>query len=308
MKAAPQTLNPTDRAALARKRLSGVRKLMESCRLCPRRCRSRRFEGETGDCGLGPAPLVSSVMLHHGEEPLLSGRGGSGTIFFAGCNLNCLFCQNYDISQLRIGQPMPPGELAQAMLRQQRRGAENINFVTPTPNLPAIVEALAIAWEQGLTLPIVYNCGGYESEPAIRLLDGLIDVYLADFKYGSDEAGAASAVEDYFTRVTHALPIMWEQVGRVVVDGHGVVQRGLIIRHLVLPGHTEDSLRVVRWIADNLGTDAFLSLMSQYRPSWKAREHEPFDRRVRRDEYDRVLAEVRRLGFGDGYHQPGPFF
>ena len=301
------SLSPAKRAELANERLPQIRKLMEACSLCPRHCGSKRFDDETGECGTGPNLRISQVGLHHGEEPLLSGTGGSGTVFLSGCNLACLFCQNYDISQLRFGAETDPESLAVNLLRLQRIGAHNINFVTPTPQLPGLVETLSIAWKQGLDLPIVYNCGGYESPAAIRLLDGLVDIYLTDFKYGNDDAGTLSGIDDYVTQAVKSLRLMWEQVGEVVTDEVGVARSGVIIRHLVLPNNSAASDEVLHTIAESIGTSVFLSLMSQYHAAWKAREHPHLDRRVSRDEYQRVLDLKTDLGFSSGYDQPAPF-
>ncbi len=328
---APAAL-PAERAALARARLPALKRLLARCRLCPRECDALRLRGETGECGLTAELLVSSSHLHHGEEPVLSGRRGSGTVFFAGCNLACLFCQNYDISQLRLGRPESPGELAARFLALQRAGAHNINLVTPTPQVTRIVEALALAWERGLDLPIVYNCGGYEGLEALRHLDGLVDIYLTDLKYGGDGAGGLSTgglgsgglgndrlsdgglssgrlsgVEDYFTRAKSALREMHRQVGVLEVDREGIARRGVIVRHLVLPGGLAGSEEALRFLAREIDRDTYLSLMSQYHPAHRAHTRPPLDRRLARREYQRVLETLDALGLHNGYFQPPPW-
>jgi len=247
-----------------------------------------------------------SSHLHPGEEPPISGNRGSGTVFFSGCNLACLFCQNYDISHEQHGQVTTPGELAGRMLQLQELGAHNINLVTPTPQIARIVEALADAWENGLTIPIVYNCGGYESVETLRLLDGLIDVYMPDLKYGRDELGVVSGVEDYTTRATAALKEMWRQVGPLVLDGEGIARKGLLVRHLVLPNGKAGTGEVLRWLAAELAPEVFISLMSQYHPMYRADEVEGLNRRLTSEEYGEAVALMEQLGLENGWVQQNP--
>ncbi len=295
-----------ERLAAARERLPDLKKRLAACRLCPRECESRRLKYEFGDCGLGPELRVMSSHLHPGEEPPISGNRGSGTVFFSGCNLACLFCQNYDISHEQHGQVTTPGELAGRMLQLQELGAHNINLVTPTPQIARIVEALADAWENGLTIPIVYNCGGYESVETLRLLDGLIDVYMPDLKYGRDELGVVSGVEDYTTRATAALKEMWRQVGPLVLDGEGIARKGLLVRHLVLPNGKAGTGEVLRWLAAELAPEVFISLMSQYHPMYRADEVEGLNRRLTSEEYGEAVALMEQLGLENGWVQQNP--
>ncbi len=274
-----------------------VQRWLRNCRVCPNFCAVDRLAGQKGRCRAGPGITVSSAMLHHGEEPVLTGRGGSGTIFLTSCSLRCLYCQNYDISQLDRGQPLSPEETAAAMLALQRQGAENINLVTPTHQAPQLMEALLQARGEGLRLPLVYNCGGYENPDLLRELEGLVDIYMPDFKYASDEAGKRySGVEGYATWCRRALKEMHRQVGDLVMDGRGVARRGMLVRHLVLPGGIAGSLEVVDFITEELSRDTFLNVMDQYRPAYRAQEHRELRRRAWRSEVEEVIAHARRRG------------
>ena len=283
------------RAELAA-RAEALQELASPCRLCPRECGARRAEGERGSCQAGLTPWVASFGPHFGEERVLVGRGGSGTIFLAGCNLHCAFCQNYEISQLGQGREIAPEELAAWMLHLQEIGCENINFVTPTHQAPQLVAALALAREGGLRLPIVWNCGGYESVAALRLLSGIVDIYMPDFKYGDSRVAARlSDAPGYFEAAKAALQEMHRQVGDLeVVDG--VARRGLLVRHLVLPGGLAGTEQVLRFIAEKISRDTFVNIMAQYYPSYRAWEHPGLARRITREEYHQALALARRLG------------
>ncbi len=294
------------RAETAQKRLNKLKRLMASCRLCPRECKALRFKGETGECGLDNRLLVSSSHLHPGEEPVLSGWIGSGTIFFSGCNLSCLFCQNYPISQLHAGKAETAVRVAQRMLELEYAGAHNINLVTPTPQLTGIVEALILAWDQGLKIPIVYNCGGYEGVEALRLLDGLVDIYLTDLKYGADEAGVVSDIDDYFTHASQALKEMHRQVGVLVTDPNGIASSGVIVRHLVLPSNQSASEKALRFIAEEVDRNTYISLMSQYFPSHRARENDRLCYRLTAVEYELAVQAMRKFGLENGWVQPSP--
>jgi putative pyruvate formate lyase activating enzyme len=222
--------------------------LLAPCRLCPRECGVDRLSGEIGNCRAGLKVKVSSFHQHFGEEPPLVGRHGSGTIFLTHCNLHCVYCQNYEISQLGLGTETSLEDLGQMMLTLQERGCHNINFVTPTPWVPQLVEALAIAQEQGLDIPIVYNCGGYESVETLKLLEGIIDIYMPDIKYADNEnACKYSASSDYWDVVRPALKEMYRQVGDLIVE-KGIAQRGLLIRHLVLPNRIAGSMKCFSFI------------------------------------------------------------
>jgi putative pyruvate formate lyase activating enzyme len=274
-----------------------LRNWLESCELCPNFCRVNRLEGEKGRCRLGSELVVSSANLHYGEEPVLVGRGGSGTIFFTCCNLKCVFCQNYDISQLDYGSPVDQNELVRNMITLQDRGAENINLVTPTHQAAQIFEAVKEARREGLKLPIVYNCGGYENPDFLRELDGLVQIYMPDFKYGNDEAGLKySGVSEYSTWCRKALVEMHRQVGDLQTDQRGVATRGLLVRHLVLPNRIADSQKVIDFLASSISSDTYLNIMDQYHPAFHASEYNGLRRRVFRQEVEEVLQYARSKG------------
>ena len=256
-----------------------------NCNLCPRNCGANRTAGETGFCGCPATALVAKTMLHKWEEPALAGSGGSGAIFFGGCTLGCRYCQNREISSKPTGKAMDSVQLRQAMEELIAQGAENIDLVTPTQYLPTVIPALT----PKLSVPVVYNCGGYEREETIRQLDGLVDVYLPDMKYGDDTlAKALSGVSDYFSVATRGIQAMAEQVGSVQWQGERVV-KGVIIRHLILPGQVENSLRVLDWIGESFKPGQVLvSLMRQYTPMPGLSA--PMNRTITDQEYDAVLS------------------
>jgi putative pyruvate formate lyase activating enzyme len=279
------------------------KKLLVPCRVCPRECGVDRLGGEIGNCGAGSEVKVSSFHQHFGEEPPLVGRHGSGTIFFTHCNLHCVFCQNHEISQLGIGAETSLDELAQMVLRLQELGCHNINFVTPTPWVPQIVAALAIAQEQGLDIPIVYNCGGYESIETLRLLDGIIDIYMPDIKYAYNKhARKYSAVDNYWDVVRPALQEMHRQVGDLAVD-KGIARRGLLIRHLVLPNGLAGSKECFEFIGRDLSKNTTVNVMAQYYPTFKASEYPDINRRITTQEYREALEELQRVGLESGFKQ-----
>ncbi|OGD76778.1 MAG: hypothetical protein A2Y64_04580 [Candidatus Coatesbacteria bacterium RBG_13_66_14] len=278
-----------------------LEEIYRSCSLCPRACGVDRTAGERGSCGVGPVPRVTSAGPHFGEEPELVGRGGSGTIFFGGCNLHCLFCQNADISQRAVGKPAEPGELARLMLRLEGMGCENINFVTPTHLAPPLARAARLARGMGLRVPLVWNCGGYEAREVVELLDGLVDIYMPDFKYGPDApAGELSGAPDYFEKCSAVLQEMHRQVGVLETDDHGVARKGLLIRHLVLPGGLADSRGVLRFIA-GLSPESYINIMDQYRPCHRAGEHGGLNRRPTAGELEDVREYARGLGLHRGF-------
>ena len=263
-----------------------------------------RTAGEVGVCGAGLKPMVSSHNAHFGEEPPISGSRGSGTIFLTNCNLKCVYCQNYPISQLGHGNEVTQDELAGMMLSLQARGCHNINFVTPTHYMPQILSSLALAAERGLTLPVVYNTGGYELVEVLRLLDGVVDIYMPDMRYSSDEAGLKySGVPGYATHNRPAIREMHRQVGDLVVDAEGVAVRGLVIRLLVLPESVSGTEETLEFIAREVSTESFISLMAQYFPAHKAEATPPLDRRITRAEYGRALKKMMELGFSQGWAQ-----
>ncbi len=277
-------------------RVSALRALMHGCRLCPRACGVDREAGETGECGVGADPVVSSYGPHFGEERPLVGRHGSGTIFLTGCNLKCIFCQNYDISHLRRGRTVTVRELADLMLDLQRQGCHNINWVTPTHQAPMLVEALARAREQGLRAPVVYNCGGYESLEALRLLEGIVDIYMPDAKYGDNHTGARlSGVPDYWDRCREALREMHRQVGDLRLDEEGIAARGLLVRHLVLPEGRAGTEQVMAFLA-SLSADTYVNVMAQYHPEYRASEMPALRRGLTAAEYRKAVEAARSAG------------
>jgi putative pyruvate formate lyase activating enzyme len=278
------------------------------CRLCPRRCGVERAAGRFGVCLAGREVKIASHNLHCGEEPPISGSRGSGTVFFSGCTLKCLFCQNYPISQLFHGESCSVEQLAGIFLSLQRRGAHNINLVSPTPYLHHIVSALEIACARGLNIPLVYNTSGYERAEVVAELTGIVDIYLPDLKYGPSEESRRLGLElsgagDYFASAVAAIAEMFRQTGSLLLDGHGVAVRGTVIRHLILPGHVANSLEVLRTIAASPFRSAWLSLMSQYFPAHRAPGRPPFDRRLRPGEWRQVRSEALRLGLENGWFQ-----
>ncbi len=244
--------------------------LMNPCRLCPRRCMVNRGGGEVGFCGVGSEALLSSVGPHFGEESVLVGRGGSGTIFLAGCNLLCSFCQNYDLSHLRRGSPVPVDEIMQMMMGLARQGCHNINFVTGTHVMPQLLDAILRARQGGMTLPVVWNCGGYESVEALKLLEGHVDIYMPDAKFAEGETGERLAsAPDYFEVMKAALLEMHRQVGDLVIR-NGLARRGLLVRHLVMPGLGEETRRIIDFLVDEVSPNVFVNVMGQYRPEYHA--------------------------------------
>jgi putative pyruvate formate lyase activating enzyme len=277
--------------------MSDLREWLSGCRVCPNFCGVNRLAGAKGRCRTAAELVVSSADLHFGEESVLVGRGGSGTIFFTACNLGCLFCQNYDISQLDRGRPVSGEELVRLALGLQARGAENINLVTPTHQAPLIFEALAEARRRGLRIPIVYNCGGYENPEFLRELSGLVDIYMPDFKYGADAQGERlSGVRAYSRWCRESLREMHRQVGDLVVSARGVARSGLLVRHLVLPRGLAGSREVIDFLAEEISPDTFLNVMDQYHPAHRAGEVHEIDRRVYRHEVEEVLAYARETG------------
>lgn len=284
--------------------------LPHRCRICPRACGANRAAGQAGYCGADDKLVVARAALHHWEEPCLSGAPedarGSGTVFFSGCALRCCYCQNYPISQQGVGKAITAQHLAEIFLRLQQNGARNLNLVTATQYLPWVLEALDSARSAGLSLPVVYNTGGYETVETVKALDGYVDVWLADFKYASpDLADRLSSARDYPAVAEAALRQMLIQTGAPVYDAEGFLQRGVIVRHLALPGCTEDSFAVLQTLArirKETGIPFVPSLMSQFTPFYKAAEH-GLGRRITTYEYRKVIDEAIRLGLTDGYMQ-----
>ncbi|MBU2547793.1 MAG: radical SAM protein [Proteobacteria bacterium] len=278
-------------------RAEAARKMLESCRVCPRECGVDRTAGETGHCRTGARAWVSSFNAHFGEEDPLVGRHGSGTIFFTHCNLLCLFCQNYDISHMGEGQEVRPEVLAALMMELARAGCHNINFVTPTHVVPQILEALPLAVQAGLRLPLVYNSGGYDSVETLKLLDGVFDIYMPDFKFWDEEAGRRYCqVPDYPERARAAVLEMHRQVGDLTMDAEGVAVRGLLVRHLVMPDGRAGTRDVARFLARDVSPETYVNVMGQYRPCGRAREFPELARPLTSAELREAEAVAREEG------------
>ncbi len=270
--------------------------LMAPCRLCPRACKVDRKKGEKGSCNAGLKLKVSSYHQHFGEEAPLVGQHGSGTIFFSHCNMHCIYCQNYEISQLGIGTFVDKENLVDMMIHLQERGCHNINFVTPTPWVPQIIEALSIAYEKGLNVPIVYNCGGYESVSTLKLLDGVIDIYMPDFKYADDDYAAKySDAPDYWEAATAALIEMHRQVGDLMIED-GIAVKGLLIRHLVLPGNIAGSKQCFEFIRKKISANSYVNVMAQYHPAYNAHKYPKINRYLKPSELQQALTCLRSAG------------
>lgn len=281
--------------------------MLRSCRLCPRNCGVDRIAGETGFCRAGFPPRVALAALHQWEEPCISGTRGSGTVFFSCCNLACVFCQNHDISQDDHGTDISVDRLAAIFLEQQKRGAHNLNLVTPTPYVPQILEALSTARRSGFDLPVVYNTSAYENVETIESLRGWVDVYLPDLKYCNDDlAIRLSAAPDYFSHATRAIQAMIGQTGPCVFDDDGLLRRGVLIRHLALPGRSEDSRQILDAIRGLFGPDSWFSLMNQYTPQPGADSFSELGRRLTDSEYGDLIEYALSLGLENGFIQePG---
>lgn len=278
--------------------------MLEKCRICPRKCGVNRLKGEKGFCRTGRMPIVCSYFAHHGEEPSISGTRGSGTIFFSRCNLRCVYCQNYSFSQLEEGRETPVEELADYMLSLQKEGCHNINFVTPTHVMPQILEALIPAIEGGLSIPLVYNTSGYETLEALKLLEGIVDIYLPDMRY-ADNAYAVeySNAPGYAEYNQAAVKEMFRQVGTAKIDKEGLIVKGLIVRHLVLPQNIAGSEKIFAFIAREISPQIPISLMSQYFPEFEAQKHAPLDRVLTLEEYEAAVGLLEKYGLENGWIQ-----
>jgi putative pyruvate formate lyase activating enzyme len=282
--------------SLSNKSIEQLWDSMDPCTLCPRECKAHRRNNQFSFCGIGDMPVVSSIGPHFGEESVLVGRGGSGTIFFAGCNLGCVFCQNYDISHYRQGHPVTIEQLAQSMLELQYYGCCNINFVTPTHVAPAIVAALKLAREQGLAVPTVYNTGGYDSVETLKLLEGFMDIYMPDMKYADAKvAGELSAAPDYPQINREAVKEMHRQVGDLKTK-NGIATRGLLVRHLVLPENLAGSFEIIDFLAEQISPKTTINVMDQYRPCYKANNHPKINRRPTTEEIQSIRRYATQKG------------
>jgi len=279
--------------------------ILEKCSVCPRQCKVNRLNGKLGDCKTGDKIEISLVSLHMFEEPCISGENGSGTIFFSHCNLHCLYCQNYEISQnINKGKEITIEELANIMIQQQKKGAHNINLVTPTMYAYHIKEAIKIAKEKGLNIPIIYNSNGYESLETLKELEGFIDVYLPDLKYYSDEIAVKySKAPNYFEIATKAILEMIKQVGAPIFDENGMIIKGVMIRHLVLPNHIQNTKHILKWIKENIPEEIYINVMAQYFPTYKAKEDDLINRKLTKKEYKEIEEYFYLLDFKNGYMQ-----
>lgn len=277
--------------------------LLEKCTICPHNCGINRTNNQIGRCKSKDTVKIALYSTHNFEEPCISGKKGSGTVFFSNCNMNCVFCQNYEISKQGKGKEITIEELAEIFIKQQEKDVENINLVTPTSYVPQIIEAIKIARNKGLKLPIVYNTNGYEKVETLKMLEGYVDIYLPDFKYSDNKlAKRLSKVDNYFEIVTRALKEMYRQTGKAVFDDRGIMQKGMIIRHLVLPNQILNSRRVLKWINENMH-DVYVSVMAQYFPTYKAKDIEDINRKLTKEEYEQIENYLYRLDLENGYIQ-----
>jgi putative pyruvate formate lyase activating enzyme len=283
--------------ALQERAARALELLQDRCRVCPRLCKVDRLSDQPGLCRVGRHAVVASHFPHFGEENCLRGRSGSGTIFFSGCNLRCVFCQNHDISWRLQGERVTPERLASMMLELQGLGCHNINWVTPEHVVPQILEALPLAVERGLRLPTVYNTSAYDSPESLALMDGVVDVYMPDFKlWSSERSRRYLAKRDYAEVARHSVREMHRQVGDLVLDDGGMAQRGLLVRHLVMPGLLEETEAILRFLADEVGTGTYVNVMAQYYPAGRTGEFPEIDRHVYRSEFERALELAEALG------------
>ena len=274
------------------------------CNVCPHKCKVNRLEGKSGRCKCNDKIKIALVSTHMYEEPCISGMNGSGTIFFSNCNLSCKFCQNYEISQLGKGHEITIEELASIMVKQQEAGVHNINLVTPTMYAYQIIEAIKIARKNGLNIPIIYNSNGYENVETIKALKGYIDVYLPDLKYYSNEIAVKySKAPNYFEIASKAILEMINQVGEPIFDEDGMIKKGVMIRHLVLPNHIQNSKNVLKWIKENIPEEIYIDVMAQYFPTYKAKEDELINRKLTKREYKEIENYFYLLDFKNGYMQ-----
>ena len=281
-----------------------MKNILSECTLCPHKCKVNRLDGELGRCKAGKEIKYNLAMLYYNEEPCISGEKGSGNIFFSCCNMNCVYCQNYKISQLRNGNEITIEELAELFLNLQNKGANNINLVTATMYVPQIIESVKIAKKLGLKIPIVYNCGGYESVETIKMLNGYVDIYLPDFKYyNNDTAFKYSKIKNYFENASESIKEMYKQVGEPIIDENGRMKKGVIIRNLILPGKTEESKLILKWIKDNFENNVYVSLMAQYFPCYEAKKYDEINRKITQKELNEVENYLFELDITNGYIQ-----
>lgn len=279
-------------------------KQLYKCEICPRKCEVNRNNNQIGWCKSTDRVKIGLYSIHNFEEPCISGDKGSGTVFFSNCTMNCIFCQNYEISQLGKGKEISIEELSNIFIMQQEKGVHNINLVTPTSYVYQIIEAIKIAKAKGLNIPIVYNTNGYENIETIKALNGYVDVYLPDLKYAEEKlATEYSGAKNYFEVATKAIKEMIKQVGKIKLNEDGIIQKGVIIRHLVLPNHIENSKKVLLWIKQNLPNDIYVSIMAQYFPTYKAKENQELNRKLTKKEWEQIEKYVEEIDIENGFIQ-----
>ena len=277
--------------------------MLEKCNICPHKCGINRTK-QVGRCRATDKIKIALYSVHDFEEPCISGEKGSGTIFFSNCNMNCIFCQNYEISQLGKGKEITIEELSDIMIKQQEKDVENINLVTPTSYALQIKEAVRLARNKGLKIPIVYNTNGYENVETLKLLKGSVDIYLPDLKYFDNELGKKySKVENYFDIATKSIKEMYRQVGSPKINEKGIMQKGLMIRHLILPNNIKNSKNILKWIKENIDNNVYVSVMAQYFPTYKAKEMKDLNRKLTKKEYEEVEQYLYELDLENGYIQ-----
>lgn len=279
-------------------------KQLDKCEICPRKCKVNRNNNQIGWCKSTDRVKIGLYSIHNFEEPCISGDKGSGTVFFSNCTMNCIFCQNYEISQLGKGKEISIEELSNIFIMQQEKGVHNINLVTPTSYVYQIIEAIKIAKAKGLNIPIVYNTNGYENIETIKALNGYVDVYLPDLKYAEEKLAIEySGAKNYFEVATNAIKEMIKQVGNIKLNEDGIIQKGVIIRHLVLPNHIENSKKVLLWIKQNLQNDIYVSIMAQYFPTYKAKENQKLNRKLTKKEWKQIEKYVEEIDIENGFIQ-----
>ena len=286
------------------KNIKKLYNLMQKCSLCPRKCGVNRLKGEIGACKTATEFKVASINLHYGEEPPISGKTGSGTIFFTNCNLSCVFCQNYPISQLGNGNFITTEELANKMIILQNKGANNINLVTPTHVYPMVAETIFIARQKGLKIPVLSNCGGYEQKEVLELMEPFIDIYMPDMKYSSNEmAKKYSKIDNYVEANRNAIKEMYRQKGTLKFDNNGIAKKGILIRHLVLPNNISGSKKTFEFVANEISIDTYMSVMAQYHTANISHTIEQLNRKVSQAEYDKVVEDFKKVGLYNGWLQ-----
>lgn len=277
---------------------------LKSCNICPHKCGVNRLNGIKGRCKCDNKIKIALASVHNYEEPCISGKNGSGTVFFSNCNLNCIYCQNYEISQLGKGKEITIEHLAQIFIKQQEKNVNNINLVTPTMYVPQIIEAIKIARKKGLNIPIIYNSNGYENVETIKKLNGYIDIYLPDLKYYSNEiAKKYSKIDNYFETAISAIKEMQKQVGNPIFNEEGIIQKGVIIRHLILPHHLLNTKNILKYVKENFDENTYISIMAQYFPTYKAKEDKLINRKLTKKEYKEIESYLYLLNLKNGYIQ-----